>query len=87
MSRETVARSRCHACSGDVAIKTNVSGRAYYTCDHCGFKGQHTWQRSSDSFLAKVAPKPAPKADPAPAGAAIVPPRAPAPRNFGTALG
>jgi hypothetical protein len=85
VSRETVTRHSCHNCGGDVAVKKNVAEKAYYTCDHCGFKAQHTWQRSSDAYLSKIAPTPAPtqapKATPAPT---------PAPanrRSAGTILG
>jgi hypothetical protein len=87
MSRETVARSTCQCCGGEVAVKTNVSGKAYYSCDHCGVKVQHTWQRSSDAFLAKVAPK-KPEPAPAPAASSNPPaPAAPARRSAGTILG
>lgn len=91
MSRETVARSSCHSCGGDVAVKTTVSDKAYYTCDHCGFKAQHTWQRTSDAYLAKVKPKPAPTPTPTPAPAnsstATLPKPASLARGAGTVLG
>lgn len=87
VTRETHARHKCHNCSGEVAVKLNVGGKAYYNCDHCGFQGKHTWQRSSDAYVAKIAPKPAP----APAN---VPPAAPVPtvskpvrQGAGTVLG
>lgn len=94
MTRETQARAACHSCQGDVAVKVNVAGKAYYTCDHCGFKAQHTWQRTSDAYLAKVAPKAAPTppapapiaAKPAPTPAPAPVPK-PAPRHAGTVLG
>lgn len=84
MSRETVARSSCHCCGGDVAVKTNVSGKTYYGCDHCGAKVQHTWQRTSDAYLAKIAPKAAPQPAPAKTNP---PPPVPERRSAGTVLG
>jgi len=79
MARETQAFAKCHACGGTVAAKLNVSNRAYYNCDHCGFAGQHKWQKTSDAYMASIAPTPAP----APAGtpAAPVPPAPEKPRN------
>lgn len=64
-TRETLARSKCHNCAGEVAVKINTGGKAYYTCDHCGFRAQHTWQRSSDAYVAKVKPAEAPAPAPA----------------------
>lgn len=81
---ETAFRAPCDRCSAEVAVKINVSGKAYYTCDHCGFKGQDTWQKSSDAYVAQhstpAAPAPAPS----------VTPPAPAPvarKTAGTVLG
>jgi hypothetical protein len=91
VTRETVCRDACHSCGGDVAVKKNVSGKAYYSCDHCGFKAQHTWQRTSDAYLATIAPSQAPSPAPGPAPAPTATPApTPAPatrRSAGTVLG
>ncbi|MCZ2495736.1 hypothetical protein GN316_03095 [Xylophilus sp. Kf1] len=78
-------------------MKRNVSDKAYYNCDHCGFAGQHKWQKTSDAYMASIAPTPAPApaasaATPAASTpAAPTPPAPPKPRNSslfgGTFLG
>lgn len=94
---ETVAFTGCHHCQKPgVAVKVNRAGKAYATCDHCGFKWQHTWQKSSDAHLAAIggapaAPAPVP-AKPAPVAAAPVaaptpPVKAPAVQRTATLLG
>lgn len=88
MARETEARAPCDRCGREVAVKRNVSGKAYYNCDHCGFHGRDTWQRSSDAYMAKIgaakapAPAPAPSPSPSPSNQP-----APARRGAGTILG
>lgn len=79
---ETVAFTECLGChKPNLAVKVNRSGKAYATCDHCGLKIQHTWQRTSDAYVAEIsgaAPAPAaPAASPKPAPAAA--PTAPKP--------
>lgn len=90
MGKETAVHHKCHHCGQGVAVKVNVAGKAYYACDYCGFKGQQGWQKTSDAYMAQIAPAPAP----APAGApqpAAKPAPAPvpgkSPRNLGTVLG
>lgn len=93
MAAETKAFASCHACGKGVAVKINVSGKAYYRCDHCGFGGQHHWQRSSDAYVASIAPAAPEKPEKseraaAPAAAPVAAPAAPAkPRHAGTLLG
>lgn len=87
MTRETQARSACQHCGGEVAVKVNVAGKAYYTCDHCGFKAQHTWQRSSDAYMAKLTPKAAPAPAPAATPASAPAPKPAARAGAGTILG
>lgn len=80
---ETAFRAPCDRCKAPVAVKINVSGKAYYTCDDCGFKGQDTWQKSSDAYVTKHS---TPASSPAP----IHNPPAPAPavrKAAGTVLG
>lgn len=87
MAGETRFRAPCACCGHQVAVKINVSGKAYYTCDECGVKVQHTWQKSSDAYVAKHTPKAAPQPAPA-AGNTNPPPKtAPQRQGAGTVLG
>jgi ssDNA-binding Zn-finger/Zn-ribbon topoisomerase 1 len=61
---ETVAWSKCQCCGGAVAVKKTRSERAFYRCDYCGVKVEHTWMKSSDAYIAAIGSKPT-----APAGA------------------
>jgi hypothetical protein len=42
-----------------VAVKVNRSNRAYYRCDHCGVKHEHTWQKASDAYVQTIGAAPA----------------------------
>ena len=72
--RERVAWSKCHNCGERVAVKLNVSNRAYYTCEDCGFSAKHTITRSSQAYLQKIGAS-APAATPAPAPAPAAEPK------------
>lgn len=93
MAKETAARATCHHCHQGVAVKVNVAGKAYYQCDYCGFKAQHTWQKTSDAYMHQVAPPPTPEpaADKPASTTGTAPAKTPtpskSPRNAGTVLG
>jgi hypothetical protein len=84
---ETIAWGKCEGadCGGSVAVKVNRSGMAYYRCDHCGRKVEHSWKRASDRYVAAVGvplqiPADIGQAKPV-AKPAAVPAPAPAPRK------
>lgn len=82
---ETVKWDKCHGCGGSVAVKVNRSNRAYYRCDHCGIKVEHTWTKTSDKYLVSIGaasePVPAPKPTPKKAAETTETPPPPPPKR------
>lgn len=52
---ETVAEGGCDRCGKAVAVKKNRDGRAYYQCQHCGWKGEAMTHTGSRKYLETVA--------------------------------
>lgn len=86
MSPETIGVCKCGHCGGNVAVKKNRGGLAYYRCDHCGMEARHHWAKTSDGVLSKFAKCEAANEE-KPEKAANIPHQQPAKPAFTTLLG